>query len=93
MEWASLNAAIFVALIGLMVVVGVHIAVIARWSGRIDGLLLAMSADDIRQDEEIKSLRQSRHDHEGRIQRHESVLKCYERRMTDHKVDRQDIDS
>lgn len=74
-----------------MVVVGVHIAVIARWSGRIDGLLLAMSADDIRQDEEIKSLRQSRHDHEGRIQRHESVLKFYERRMTDRASDRGDV--
>lgn len=82
-----MNNAILVALIGLIMVVGVHVAVIARWSGRIDGYLQAAAENFKRIDAEILSLRQSRHDHEGRLQRSESVLKHYERRHVEHEIE------
>lgn len=77
----TMNAAILISLIGLIIVGGVHVAMIARWSGKIDGYLLAATANFARIDDEIKSLRLSRHDHEGRIQQHDGVLKFYERRQ------------
>ena len=71
---------IVVSIIGLIVVICVHIVVIARWSGKIDGYILAASERFNRIDDEIDRLRVSRHDQEGRLQRHEGALNELERR-------------
>lgn len=69
-----MTTSIVVALIGLIIVICVHIVVIARWSGKIDGYISSCSDNFRRIDGEIAQLRVSRHDHEGRIQRHEGTL-------------------
>ena len=70
-----------------MIVIGVHIAVIARWSGKIDGFMSAMGERIVRAEAEISRLREARHQQEGTIQRHEGLLKEWERRMsTDRRV-------
>ena len=75
-----MNTAILISLIMLMIIVGVHIAVIARWSGKIDGYILAASEHFHRIDAEIEKLRMARHDQDGRIQRHEGLFKDMEHR-------------
>ncbi len=63
-----------------MLVVGVHIAVIARWSGKIDGFMSAMGERMVRAESEITRLREARHTQDGLLQRHEGVLKEWDRR-------------
>lgn len=77
---APISTSIVVSIIGLIIVICVHIVVIARWSGKIDGYILAASEHFHRIDAEIEKLRMARHDQDGRIQRHEGVLKDMERR-------------
>ena len=75
-----MTTSIVVSIIGLIAVICVHIVVIARWSGKIDGYILAASENFRRIDSEIERLRISRHEQEGRLQRHEGVLRELERR-------------
>ena len=79
----SISTSIVVSIIGLIVVICVHIVVIARWSGKIDGYILAAAENFRRIDSEIDRLRLSRHDQEGRLQRHEGALKELERRRAE----------
>ena len=76
----SISTSIVVSIIGLIVVICVHIVVIARWSGKIDGYILAASEHFGRIDHELEKLRAARHDQEGRLQRHEGALRQLERR-------------
>ena len=76
-----MTTSIVVSIIGLIVVICVHIVVIARWSGKIDGYILAASATFARIDHEIEKLRSARHIQDGILQRHEGVLREFERRQ------------
>ena len=76
-----MTTSIVVSIIGLIVVICVHIVVIARWSGKIDGYILSASENFRRIDSEIHSLRLARHDQEGRLQRHEGMLREFDRRQ------------
>ena len=69
-----MTTSIVVSIMGLIVVICVHIVVIARWSGKIDGYIMSASENFRRIDGEIERLRVSRHEQEGRLQRHEGTL-------------------
>lgn len=77
------NTAVVISLIGLMIIVGVHIAVIARWSGKIDGFITSALDRIERSEDEIERLRDARHSIDGTLQRHEGLLKEYGRRSSD----------
>ena len=95
------NAAVVVALVGLIVIITVHITVIARWSGRIDGYMVAndqriatfMQATSQRfevVEGEVKRLRDARHIQDGHIQRHEGMLRDLDRRQGYRRQEDQD---
>ena len=68
-----------------MIVIGVHIAVIARWTGRIDGFMTASIERLEKAEVEITRLRDARHIADGMIQRHDGLLKEWERRMAERR--------
>ena len=71
----TVNTTLVVALIGLIVVITVHIVVIARWSGKIDGYIQATAERLSSVDAEIRRLRDARHEADGKIARHEGLLR------------------
>jgi hypothetical protein len=68
------------SLIGLILAVAVHIAVIARWSGRIDSYMQASEVRIQKAEAEIVRLREARHKADGILQRHEGLLGQLDRR-------------
>lgn len=64
-----MTSGLIVALIGLIVVITLHIVVIARWSGQIDGYVKANNERMLRQDVEVQRLRDARHETDGKVQR------------------------
>ena len=81
-----MTTAIVISLVGLIIVIAVHIAVIARWSGRIDGYMLSMDGRMTKAELEIIRLRDARHLADGAIQRHEGMLREFERRAGPRRV-------
>ena len=75
-----MTTSIVISIIGLIVVICVHIVVIARWSGKIDGFITAFAANFARIENEVEKLRAARHIQEGTLQRHEGLLREFERR-------------
>ncbi len=75
-----MTTAIVISLVGLIIVIAVHIAVIARWSGRIDGYMVSMEGRMAKAETEILRLRDARHMADGTLQRHEGMLREFERR-------------
>lgn len=74
----TVDTALIVSIIGLIIIIAVHIVVIARWSGQIDGYLRAATDNFHRIDEEIKALRIARHDADGTIQLHSGAIRNLE---------------
>jgi hypothetical protein len=73
-----------------MLVIGVHIAVIARWSGKIDGFMSAAALRFEKAESEIARLRDARHAADGIIQRHDGLLKSWDRRMSSDRRELED---
>lgn len=67
-----------VALIGLIVAITVHIVVIARWSGKIDGYILAMTDSIRRLDGEILELRKVKHETNAKLQQQMALINLLE---------------
>ena len=78
----TLSGAVVAALLGLIATIVVHIVVIARWSGKIDGYIVASAENFRRMENEIEKLRAARHEQEGTLQRHEGLLKEFDRRSS-----------
>ena len=72
-----------VALFGLIIVIGVHIAVIARWSGKIDGFIIATMARISTVENEVTRLRDARHVADGILQRHDGAIEELKRRSAE----------
>ncbi len=73
-ESSPLTIGLLISMIGVIIVVGTHIAVIARWSGKIDGFFLAIQERITRDELEIEKLRSARHAQDGIIAFHNGVL-------------------
>lgn len=74
-----LTSGVIVACLGLTIVIAVHIVVIARWSGRIDGYITSNAERMNTMDVEIRRLRDARHEADGKIQRQEGMLREMQR--------------
>lgn len=72
---SHMDVAVVCSLIGLSVAIGVHIAIIARWSGRIDAFLAGNTERLTKAEAEIIRLRDARHEADGLIAMHEGILR------------------
>lgn len=87
-----MSTAVILSLITVIILGAIQIAVIARWTGRIDGYIVAsdkrfeayIAANNLRMEmheDEIRRLRDARHASDGIIQRHDGILRELERRQ------------
>lgn len=79
----SVNTALVVAVVGLIIAVTVQIVVIARWAGQVDGYIRATSDNFQRIDGEIGKLRDARHTADGKLAVHDGAIRNLERTYRD----------
>lgn len=75
-----MDIAVVVMTVALIITVIVHIAVIARWSGKIDGFIVSANDRILDAEKEILRLREARHHADGELQRQAGMLHELERR-------------
>jgi len=75
-----MDVAVVLSMAGLTLAVVVHIAIIARWSGRIDCWMRSLADRLTRVEEELGHLRDGHHDSDAVLQRHEGILQEYRQR-------------
>ncbi len=71
---SPLTFGLLISMVGLVIVIGVHIAVIARWSGKIDAFFISLTNRIDQHDREIEKLRIARHEQDGVLSFHHGVL-------------------
>lgn len=79
----SVNTALVVAVVGLIIAVTVQIVVIARWAGQVDGYIRATSDNFQRIDGEIGKLHDARHTADGKLAVHDGAIRNLERTYRD----------